>query len=113
MQTYQVWPSHFVHSHGIVQFDVQILVHALQSAADLDFVLELHGNFMLDERLEKAAAFLLATAGSKRLPPVRGEKEAYLKNSMLAAVQRGREGREGVALQLSGTRTRRVRRGRD
>lgn len=63
MQTYQVWPSHFVHSHGIVQFDVQILVHALQSAADLDFVLELHGNFMLDERLEKAAAFLLATAG--------------------------------------------------
>jgi hypothetical protein len=46
--TYQVWPPHLVHGLGIVQFDVQVLVHALQRAADLHFVLEFDRDFVLD-----------------------------------------------------------------
>ena len=52
--TYQVWPPLHVHGLGVVQLDVQVLVHALQRAADLHFVLEFDRDFVLDERLEEA-----------------------------------------------------------
>jgi hypothetical protein len=54
LQTYQVRPPQLVHGLGVVQLNVQVLVHALERAADLDLVLEFHRDFMLDERLEEA-----------------------------------------------------------
>jgi hypothetical protein len=53
-------PSQLIHRLCIVQLDVQVLIHALECAADLDFVLEFDGNFVLDERFEEAIALLLA-----------------------------------------------------
>ena len=46
--TYQVWPPLHVHGLGVVQLDVQVLVHALQRAADLHFVLEFDCDFVLN-----------------------------------------------------------------
>jgi hypothetical protein len=51
--TYQVRPPDLVHSLGVVQFDVQVLVDALQGPADLDFVLKLDGDFVLDKRFKE------------------------------------------------------------
>lgn len=55
-RAYQVGPPQLVDGLGVVQLDVQVLVDALERAADLDFVLELYGDFVLDERLEEATA---------------------------------------------------------
>jgi hypothetical protein len=49
-----VRPPHLIRSLGIVQLDVQVLIHALQCAADADFVLEFDGNLVVDERFEEA-----------------------------------------------------------
>lgn len=38
----------------VVELDVEILVHALERAAKLDVVLELHRDLLVDERLEEA-----------------------------------------------------------
>ena len=59
-KTYQMRPPQLIHRFCIVQLDVQVLVHALECAADLDFVLEFDGDFVLDERFEEAIALLLA-----------------------------------------------------
>jgi hypothetical protein len=40
----------------VVQLDVEVLVHALERAPDLDVVLELYRHLVVDERLEKAAS---------------------------------------------------------
>lgn len=37
------------------QLDVEVLVDALEDAADLDVVLELDGDLMVDERLEETS----------------------------------------------------------
>lgn len=40
--------------HGnVIELDVQVLVDALEGAADLDVVLELDGDLMVDEGLEE------------------------------------------------------------
>ncbi len=39
---------------NVVELDVEVLVHALQRAAELDVVLELHRDLLVDERLEEA-----------------------------------------------------------
>jgi hypothetical protein len=54
-----MWPPHLIHRLGVVQLDVQILVHALQCAAYLHFILEFDGDFVVDERFEEAACALL------------------------------------------------------
>jgi len=46
-------PPHLIHRLCIIQFDVEVLIDALQCAADLDLVLELDGDFVLDERFEE------------------------------------------------------------
>jgi hypothetical protein len=46
-------PPHLIHGLGIVQLDVQVLVDALEGAADLDFIFEFDGDFLLDERFEE------------------------------------------------------------
>lgn len=56
----QMRPPDLIHRLCVVQLDVQVLVHALECAADLDFVLEFDGDFVLDERFEEAIALLLA-----------------------------------------------------
>lgn len=38
----------------LVELDVEVLVHALEGAAELDVVLELDGDLLVDERLEEA-----------------------------------------------------------
>jgi hypothetical protein len=53
--TYQMWPPHLVHRLSIIQLDIQILIYALECAADLDFVLEFDGDFVLDKCFEKTA----------------------------------------------------------
>jgi hypothetical protein len=51
-------PPHLVYCLGIVQLDVEVLVDALEGAADLDFVFELDGDFVLDERFEETSCSL-------------------------------------------------------
>jgi hypothetical protein len=46
-------PPHLIHRLGVVELDVQVLIDALKGAADLDFVLEFDGDFLLDERFEE------------------------------------------------------------
>lgn len=46
-------PPQLIRRLSIIQLDIQILIHALQRAADADFVLEFDGNFVLYERLEE------------------------------------------------------------
>lgn len=58
--TYQMRPPHLVHRLCIVQLNVQILIYTLQCAADLDFVLEFDGDFVLDEGLEETVTCLSA-----------------------------------------------------
>jgi len=48
----------------VLELDVEVLVDALEGAADLDVVLELDGDLMVDEGLEEA--------GSKRQSPACG-----------------------------------------
>jgi hypothetical protein len=57
-----VRPPQLIHSLGVVQLNVQVLVHALERAANLDFVFEFDGDFMLDERFEEAK-WVLARGG--------------------------------------------------
>ncbi len=52
-EAYQMWPPHLVDGLGIIQLDVQVLIHALQRPADLDLVLEFDGDFVRDERFEE------------------------------------------------------------
>lgn len=61
-RTYQMRPPQLIHRLCIVQLDVQVLVHALECSADLDFVLEFDGDFVLDERFEEAIALSVAVA---------------------------------------------------
>ena len=49
-----MWVFHLIDNRDIIQFDVQVLVHALQSASNGYVVLELHGDFVVDKRLEEA-----------------------------------------------------------
>jgi hypothetical protein len=53
-------PPQLIYRLCIVQLDVQVLVYALECAADLDFVFEFDGDFVLDERFEEAIALLVA-----------------------------------------------------
>jgi len=49
-----MWIFHLFYYGDIIQFDVEILVYRLQRSAYLDVVLELDGDFMVDQSLEEA-----------------------------------------------------------
>jgi hypothetical protein len=51
--TYQMRPPHLIHGLCVIELDIQVLVDALEGAADLDFVFEFDGDFLLDERFEE------------------------------------------------------------
>jgi hypothetical protein len=55
-RAYQVRPPHLVDCLCVVEFDVEVLVYALERAADLDFVFEFDGDFVLDERFEETVS---------------------------------------------------------
>jgi hypothetical protein len=59
LATYQMRPPHLIHRLCIIQLDVQVLVHALERSADLHFVFEFDGDFVLDERFEETVVSLL------------------------------------------------------
>lgn len=37
----------------VIELDVEVLVHALENALELDVVFQLHGDLVVDERLEE------------------------------------------------------------
>lgn len=49
-----MWVLELFDNLDIVKLDVEILVHALEDALELDIVLELDRDLMVDEGLEKA-----------------------------------------------------------
>lgn len=51
---YQMRPPPLIRRLGIIQLDIEVLVYALEGAADADFVLELDGDFVVDEGFEEA-----------------------------------------------------------
>jgi hypothetical protein len=48
-------PTHVLLDLDVVQLDVQELVDALEGASDADLVLELDGDFVVDQGFEEAA----------------------------------------------------------
>jgi hypothetical protein len=53
-------PPHLIHRLRVIQLDVQVLIHALERPADLHFVLEFDGDFVLDEGFEETGMYMLA-----------------------------------------------------
>jgi hypothetical protein len=49
-----MWIFHLFYYGDIIQLDVEILVYRLQRSAYLDVILELDGDFMVDQSLEEA-----------------------------------------------------------
>jgi hypothetical protein len=81
-------PPQLIHRLGIIQLNVQVLVYALEGAADLDFVLQFDGDFVLDERLEEAGANMLAIR-LLILIPASLALRTNLKNSILTVIGMG------------------------
>lgn len=52
--TYQMRVFDVVQDTNVVQLDVQVLVHTLESSPDRDVILEFDGHLMIDQRLEEA-----------------------------------------------------------
>lgn len=52
-RTYQMRPPQLVYGLCVIQFDIQVLIHALQRAAYAHLVLELDGDFVVDEGFEE------------------------------------------------------------
>lgn len=52
--SYKMWILKLLDNADIIQLDVQVLVNALQCAADLNIILELDGDLMVHEGLEEA-----------------------------------------------------------
>jgi len=50
-------------NRNVIELDVEVLVDALEHAADLDVVFELDGDLTVDERLEKAGESINITVG--------------------------------------------------
>ena len=44
---------------NVIEFDVEVLVHGLEYAADRDIILQLHCHLLIHQRLEEAASFRL------------------------------------------------------
>jgi hypothetical protein len=52
--SYQMRILQFLDNLNVIQLDVQVLVHAFQDALELNVIFELHGDLVVDERLEEA-----------------------------------------------------------
>jgi len=49
-----VWVFQLLYHRYVIELDIEILIDRFQSSADLDIVLELDGDFVVDQGLEKA-----------------------------------------------------------
>ena len=65
---YQMWPPQLVCCLGVVQLDVQVLIHALQRPPYAHLILEFDGNFGVDKRLEEATRIDLSVYTHFRTP---------------------------------------------
>lgn len=54
----------------VVELDVEVLVDALEDAADLDVVLKLDGHLMVDEGLEEAMSCVSTETSNLAIPPI-------------------------------------------
>lgn len=50
-----MWILQLLHDSDIIQFNIEILIHALERPTDRDVVLELNRHFAVDQSLEEAA----------------------------------------------------------
>lgn len=74
-EIYQMRVLDLLHNADVLELDVEVLVYALEGAADLDVVLELDGDLVVDQGLEE-------TAGGGRL--VRAAEKIYGKRERVA-----------------------------
>lgn len=51
--THQMGVLELLHHRDTIQLDVEVLIYALERAAELDVVFELHCYFVVDEGFEK------------------------------------------------------------
>jgi hypothetical protein len=49
-----VWVFQLLHHRYVIELDIEILIDRFQRSADLDIVLELDGDFVVDQGLEEA-----------------------------------------------------------
>jgi len=54
-ETHHVWILELVEDGNVIELDVEVLVDALEDAADLDVVLELDRDLLVDEGFKEAA----------------------------------------------------------
>ena len=50
-----MWIFPFLHHLYIIELDIEVLIDRFQSSADLDIILELDGDFVIDQGLEETA----------------------------------------------------------
>lgn len=78
---------------NIVELDVEVLIYALERAAEADVVFELDGDLMVDEGFEEAAGWLASITDTifgvinGALLVRLGSRLLYLKKSMAGLVQ--------------------------
>lgn len=74
----------------VIELDVEVLVHTLENALELDVVFQLHGDLVVDERLEETKGGVLerrvgitcGREGRGRLGRGVGDGCTHLKKSM-------------------------------
>ena len=82
------------HNRNVVQLDIEILVHALERAPKLDIILQLNGDLLVNQGLEKAVnhvSLLLYSIYTKQ-GLRRGRVLVYLKNSIVGSRTSGEPG---------------------
>ncbi len=53
-RTYHVRVLELIYDRNVIKLDVQVLIHALEGAAQANVVLQLNGDLMVNQSLEKA-----------------------------------------------------------
>lgn len=51
-----MWVLEFLNDGNVVKLDVEVLVYALERAAQLDIILEFHGDLVVYQGFEEASA---------------------------------------------------------
>ena len=85
-----MWVFQLLYHRYVIELDIEILIDRFQSSADLDIVLELDGDFVVDQGLEKAVC------ENRVLASMRVKDEgimdcAYLKKSILRELRQTRK----------------------
>jgi hypothetical protein len=78
--TYEMGVFDLLDNLDVIELDVEVLVNALEGSLDLNVVLELDGDLMVNEGLEKTMRLLSVHEWYDRI----SMRYAYLKKSMVA-----------------------------